>query len=164
MRASKIEIFRIKDPAEKSNICREILLALPQWFGIASANAEYIQGVQNKIFYAAKIEEKVVGFYALEEHFACSKEIYLCAVLPQWHRSKVGTALQRFVEEQLGNQGVRYLSVKTLSAQHPDKNYAKTRMFYQKMGFLPLQIFPLLWGKDNPCLLMIKEISCNRDR
>jgi GNAT superfamily N-acetyltransferase len=164
MSEKAIEICLIKPAAEKARICREILSALPQWFGIASANAEYIQGVQGKIFYAAKIESKVVGFYALEEHFAQSYEIYLCAVLPQWHGCKIGTNLQRFVEKELCNQGVKYLCVKTLSAQHPDKNYARTRLFYQRMGFLPLQIFPLLWGKDNPCLLMIKEITGNCER
>ncbi|MFO7897199.1 MAG: GNAT family N-acetyltransferase [Candidatus Cloacimonadales bacterium] len=156
---NQIEICLVKDAAEKSKICREILSALPQWFGIPEANAEYIRQVQSKIFFAAQVQQKVVGFYALEAHSASSAEIYLCAVLPQWQGQKIGTTLQKYVEHYLQEEGVKFLTVKTLSAQHPDQYYAKTRKFYQKMGFVVLQELPDLWGEDNPCLLMLKILE-----
>lgn len=48
--------------------------------------------------------------------------------------------------------------VKTLAPSHPDRNYAKTRAFYQRVGFRPLEELPELWGEANPCLLMVKRI------
>ena len=51
------------------------------------------------------------------------------------------------------------MTVKTLSERHPDKNYAKTRDFYEKCGFRVFEEFPELWGEANPCLYMIKEVK-----
>jgi len=51
------------------------------------------------------------------------------------------------------------LQVKTLDKSHPDKNYACTRKFYEAMGFRPLECIPELWGKDNPCLIMVMYIG-----
>ena len=43
----------------------------------------------------------------------------------------------------------------------------ETREFYLSMGFAPLEIFPLFWNEENPCLFMAKylgnnEVSMNR--
>ena len=38
-------------------------------------------------------------------------------------------------------------------------DYAKTRKFYLKSGFKPLEVFPLLWDESNPCLFMVKRIE-----
>jgi hypothetical protein len=59
----------------------------------------------------------------------------------------------------LRGQGVEYLQVKTLSDAHPDAGYARTRAFYQAMGFRPLQELPELWGEENPCLQMVKGLG-----
>jgi hypothetical protein len=34
----------------------------------------------------------------------------------------------------------------------------ETRKFYEAIGFVPLEVFPTLWGSENPCLVMIKNI------
>ena len=36
-------------------------------------------------------------------------------------------------------------------------NYARTRHFYEKMGFLPLEETDL-WGADTPSLIMVKPL------
>ena len=33
------------------------------------------------------------------------------------------------------------------------------RQFYSSLGFLPLEEFPELWGKENPCLMLVKVIQ-----
>jgi hypothetical protein len=38
-------------------------------------------------------------------------------------------------------------------------NYASTREFYEAMSFRPLECLPELWGKDNPCLVMVMYIG-----
>jgi len=37
--------------------------------------------------------------------------------------------------------------------------YAATRRFYEAIAFEPIEVFPALWGPDNPCLLMLKGLS-----
>ena len=39
------------------------------------------------------------------------------------------------------------------------KSYKKTRLFYQSVGFKPLEVFPMHWDKDNPCLFMAKSLA-----
>lgn len=34
-----------------------------------------------------------------------------------------------------------------------------TRKFYEKCGFVPFDEFLTLWGDDNPCLYMLKEVE-----
>lgn len=53
---------------------------------------------------------------------------------------------------------VTLLEVKTLGSSYPHESYARTRHFYEKMGFLPLGKTDL-WGKDSPCLLMVKTLG-----
>jgi len=48
--------------------------------------------------------------------------------------------------------------VKTLDESAPDAFYAKTRQFYLRAGFKPLEVFPLHWNKENPCLFMAKPL------
>ncbi|MEN6523457.1 MAG: N-acetyltransferase, partial [Anaerolineaceae bacterium] len=47
---------------------------------------------------------------------------------------------------------------KTLDASRCCEEYDRTRAFYEAMGFRPLEVFPELWDKDNPCLLMVKRL------
>jgi GNAT superfamily N-acetyltransferase len=79
-------------------------------------------------------------------------------VLPEYHRGGIGRRLVAAAEAWLRGQAVEYLQVKTLSPAHPDPGYSRTRAFYQALGFRPLEEFPLLWGAETPCLLMVKGI------
>ena len=48
-----IDIKEVHEPSEKSNICNEILRALPNWFGFESSIIDYTEQVQSMPFYAA---------------------------------------------------------------------------------------------------------------
>lgn len=61
------------------------------------------------------------------------------------------------VEDDAVRRGVRLLQVKTLGASHPDAGYARTRHFYERWGFLPLEE-TALWGEGTPCLIMVKPL------
>lgn len=56
-------------------------------------------------------------------------------------------------------KGYEFLQVKTLDESHPDVHYSGTRKFYLSVRFRPLECLPELWGKENPCLIMIKHIG-----
>jgi coenzyme F420-0:L-glutamate ligase/coenzyme F420-1:gamma-L-glutamate ligase len=49
--------------------------------------------------------------------------------------------------------------VKTLAPTRPDENYARTRAFYEAMGFTPLEVFPELWDPRNPALQLVKRVE-----
>jgi ribosomal protein S18 acetylase RimI-like enzyme len=142
----------------KSAVCAPILAALPEWFGIEEANRQYIEDIKQLPTLLASFNGETVGFLTLRDHNRYSAEIHVMAVKPEIHRRGVGRALLNKAERHLRQRGFEYLQVKTLSAAHPDRNYARTREFYQAMGFCPLEEFPELWGPANPCLQMIKGL------
>lgn len=74
------------------------------------------------------------------------------------HGQGVGTAMMAAIEADSTARGVRLLEVKTLGASHPDPGYARTRHFYEKRGFLPLEETDL-WGEETPCLIMVKTLN-----
>jgi ribosomal protein S18 acetylase RimI-like enzyme len=49
------------------------------------------------------------------------------------------------------------MQVKTLGPSRPDEHYAKTRAFYEALGFRPLEEFKQIWDENNPCLVMVKR-------
>lgn len=151
-------IQKMEAPAEKQKICETILASLPLWFGIPEANREYIEGVITSIFYAVFLDARAIGFFAFHRDFSHVAEIYVCGIHPAYHDKGLGSAVLHHIEKQLMQQKVKYLTVKTLSPQHPSKEYAATREFYKANGFEPLAEFPDLWGAANPCLQMIKRL------
>jgi hypothetical protein len=44
-----------------------------------------------------------------------------------------------------------------------DEHYARTRAFYQAMGFRPLEEFKQIWDEANPCGLMVKYLGKQED-
>jgi GNAT superfamily N-acetyltransferase len=80
------------------------------------------------------------------------------AVRPEAHRRGIGRALVEAAESYARGLGVEYMQVKTLAASRPDEEYARTRTFYEALGFRPLEEFPRIWDADNPCLVLVKRL------
>lgn len=153
-----LDIKAVSQPKEKSEICELVLRSLPEWFGVEESIKEYINGVKASTFFSAYIGEIPIGFMSLKEHNEFTSEIYLTGILEEFHRRGIGKRLIEVVEDMLIKQNKIFLTVKTLSSSHPDEGYRKTREFYRSVGFYPLEEFPELWGKENPCLLMVKKL------
>ncbi len=140
--------------------CAALLRALPDWFGIEAAIIHYREAVDTlPTFLALGAAERAVGFITLKQHSPAAAELYVMGVLPEMHRQGVGTALVARAEMYLREQNISYFQVKTLAPTHPDPGYARTRAFYEALGFCHLEIFPELWGAENPCLLLIKYLD-----
>ncbi len=139
-----------------SSLCLPILNSVPEWFGIEEANQHYLDYLDNNPTFVAYRQNTATGFLALKQHFPQSAEIYVMIVHRDYHRQGIGRALIETAENYLKKRGAHFLQVKTLSEGHPDQNYAKTRAFYQGVGFVPLEEFPTLWGEHNPALQLIK--------
>ena len=146
-------------PTGSGAICRVILDALPEWFGIPEANDDYVAFAETAPSVIASIDGQDVGLLTLHLHSPYAAEIHLIAVMPEHHRSGIGRTMLHHAERRLASSGVEFLQVKTLSEKRPDPNYDKTRQFYLAQGFRPLEEFPTLWDPSNPALQLIKSLS-----
>lgn len=156
--APKVD-WEIKGPVYGGGkACQPVLEALPDWFGIQDANRQYLRDIETLPTFLVTLEDRVVGFLSILDHSDSAAEIHILGVERAYHRQGIGTALVRACERYLSAHRVEFLQVKTLSESHPDVNYAKTRAFYQAMGFKKLQELPTLWGEANPCLMLVKSL------
>lgn len=154
-----MELREISDSQQKIKISTDILKKLPEWFGIPEATEDYIRYSSDMPFFAIYLESKAVGFIAIKENNQYTVEIYVMGVDPKHHKKGIGKNLVTRAKEWCRGHGYEFLQVKTLDETHLDVNYACTRKFYKAMGFRPLECLPEIWGKDNPCLVMIMYIG-----
>ncbi len=153
--------YRIEEPVlpeRKAQLAREILGALPQWFGIPESTAEYVEGCKMLPFAALYHGEAAVGFCALKQTAPQAGELYVLGLLPDWHRKGGGRRLLAWAEDYARKAGWRLLQVKTLDASARSAEYDRTREFYHAMGFVDLECFPALWDERNPCLVLVKPL------
>ena len=155
-------VFEVKEVHEqeaKSKICDRILRALPNWFGNEAAIIDYTAIVRDMPFLSAFVDGEPVGFAAIKDHNPYTAEVCVMGVLASYHRQGIGRELICRCEEYCLANGKEFLTVKTLDGSRESKSYEKTRRFYLSVGFKPLEVFPLYWDKDNPCLFLVKHIS-----
>lgn len=135
-----------------------LLRTVPQRFGREDANQEYVQDARTKETWTVRErQERVLGVALVERHFPHVAEIHLIVVDQEFHGQGVGTALIAAIEEDGRTSGVRLLEVKTLGMSDPNPEYTRTRLFYESVGFLPLEETDL-WGEDTRCLIMVKPL------
>lgn len=139
--------------------CERILRALPDWFGIEEAIRDYVRAVQAMDTWLAEEGGAPVGFVSLHHHNPHSAEIHVMAVDRACHGRGIGRQLVEHAEAAARERGAEFLQVKTLGPSRPDPNYERTRGFYAQMGFRPLEENSL-WGDTNPCLILVKHLSC----
>lgn len=147
----------IKDVQVPQEVAR-LLRSVPEWFGQTEANEDYVQAAKSKETWTVRDESgEVVGVTLVDRHFPHVAEIHLMVVQRSAHGLGVGTSMMRAIEADARARGARLLEVKTLGASHPDMGYARTRQFYERCGFLPLEETDL-WGEETPCLIMVKAL------
>jgi N-acetylglutamate synthase-like GNAT family acetyltransferase len=142
----------------QSSVCIPILRLLPEWFGIEAAILNYEREIEALPTFLAKLDGQVLGFLSLKQHFPASAEIYVMGVCPEAQHGGIGQALVKAAEAHARELGVEYLQVKTLGPSNPDPGYAKTRAFYEALGFRPLEELKQIWDENNPCLVFIKRL------
>ena len=139
--------------------CEQVLRSLPMWFGIEEALLMYADDTLRLPSFAAVEGERILGFVSLKEHFPQAWEIHCIAVHAASRNAGIGRALVAHVEHWLVARKVSLLQVKTVAANSPSKAYAETREFYDRLGFQALEVFPLLWAPQNPCLLLVNQLQ-----
>ena len=152
-----MEIREITLPNDKQRIAREILEALPEWFGIPEAREEYIKKSAAQPFFAAFDGENAVGFLCLDETGKDTAELYVMGVLKEYHRRGVGRRLFEAAKERARALGYSFLQVKTVQmGKYPE--YDATNRFYLALGFREFEAFPTLWDEWNPCQIYVMSL------
>lgn len=154
-----VSITRVTNPREKSQICEEVLRALPQWFGIEEATRSYILGVAQTDFFVIRLGPLAIGFISLVHHNEFTSEIYCMGLFQEVHGRGLGKQLLNEAENFLKGQRKKFLTVKTLGDSFPDPGYERTKQFYRAVGFIPLEESTEIWGPQVPCLFMVKVLS-----
>ena len=139
--------------------CEQILRSLPLWFGQEESIIQYVGDTSRLPTLAAIQGEALSGFLPLRQHWPQSFEISCLAVRALDRGHGVGRALVDFASSWAAGRGGQFLQVKTLASAHPSPEYAQTRAFYARMGFVPLEVFPTLWSARHPCLQLIKHLD-----
>lgn len=144
-----------RDDADR---CEAIIRGLPDWFGLEEGIAEARGYLESQDGFVAEEDGEVIGFLTCASELPESAEITWMAVAAGAHRRGIGRALVDALVSKTREDGRELLLVKTLAGSHPSPEYAATRAFYRSMGFLPVAVFPDLWGPANPCLLMVRPL------
>ena len=135
--------------------CDAILAELPDWFGIPASNAAYAQAAGHEEAWVAEADGVPVGLMVLTDQGFSAIDLHLLAVRPHLHGHGVGKALVAQARTLAAERGKRYLTVKTQGPSREYAPYRRTRLFYEAVGFAPLEEFTEIWGPENPCLIMI---------
>ena len=151
-------ITQVTVPAEKKRIAREILEALPDWFGVAESREEYIGNSAGQPFFAAFLANQAVGFLCLKETGRATVELAVMGVKQPCHRQGVGRALFSAAKRYAVHAGYEFMQVKTVRMGLYE-DYDRTNLFYQSLGFQEFEVFPTLWDENNPCQIYVMHLD-----
>lgn len=156
MSSNEITIVSVENTEEKTRIVEEILLDLPEWFGLPESTRDYIEQSKELTLFAAKNNSNIIGFITLKETSDDVCEVHCMGIKKDYHRKGVGTKLHN-VFENFAKEKYEFIQVKTVDEGHY-KEYNQTIAFYKSIGFKKMEVFPTLWDEWNPCLILIKKI------
>lgn len=152
-----MKIIEITDTMQKQAITRQILEALPEWFGIAEAREEYINESIKYPFFSAFDEDIPIGFVYLKQTGTSTIELAAMGVLRKYHHQGVGTDLIAVAKEYAYKQKYLFLQVKTVKMGCYEL-YDQTNRFYLAQGFHEFEVFPTLWDTHNPCQVYVMAL------
>lgn len=152
-----MDIKLIDDYDDKQKIARQILEALPDWFGIEDARESYIKESADQLFFAAFDKNQAIGFLCLKETGKDTLEISVMGVLKDYHRHGIGKELFLNAKKLAIENGYSFLQVKTVQMGRYEI-YDNTNRFYLSLGFKEFEVFPDLWDKWNPCQIYIMAL------
>ena len=153
-----IKIKNVEQPDEKTAITLKIMHSLPSWFSPPEDIESKAIIHREYPFFAAFDDDIPVGFIALKIHNEYTADIFNMGILETYHRQGIGRRLLEAIEMYCKENGYHYLTVKTLDSSVEYEPYERTRSFYKKVGFIPLEVFTTFWNEENPCLFMAKYL------
>ena len=151
----KIEIRQIEHAEEKRTICRAILEALPEWFGIPASAGGIHPRERGQALFCRDGRRKTRRLSVSERDGArhgravCDGRFEGAAQDgrrgARWWRRPGGAAREA---------GYAFMQVKTVQ-MGKYAEYDATNRFYLAMGFKEFEVFPHLWDEWNPCQVYV---------
>ncbi len=151
-------IRQIDDPQQKKNIARDILYALPEWFGIPESTETYIRESAAQTMVASLDGDRANGFLCLKRTGRDTVELAVMGVRKELHRRGIGRGLFEAAKAIAVSQGYSFMQVKTVQMGQY-KEYDQTNRFYLSLGFKEFECFPTLWDEWNPCQIYVMSLS-----
>jgi GNAT superfamily N-acetyltransferase len=146
-------------PSGSGAHCRAILATIGDWFGMPASNAEYEALAEAGPAVVALDGHHVVGLMLLKRHFATTLEVYFIGVDRSRHRQGAGRALMDHAEAVARAESRRFVMVKTQGPSASYEPYARTRRFYETLGYAALEELDVGWGPENPTLILAKPVG-----
>lgn len=114
--------------------------------------------MKKHLLYIAADSSEVTGFMVIQHKNRYLAEILWMGVKPEYQNQGVGSALIKYITEELKSQGIRLLQIKTLSEDAEYSPYEKTRRFYEEMRFIHIETIDPYpgWAPNNPCAIYVK--------
>ncbi|MBE5801496.1 MAG: GNAT family N-acetyltransferase [Clostridiales bacterium] len=154
-----ITVKEIVSGAQKEAITIHIMGSLIEWFSPAEDIPVKAKQHREMPFFAVFDGEECIGFAALKPHNRHTAEIYNLGVLKAFHQQGAGRLLVNACVQYCLKRSMTFLTVKTLDESADYEPYQRTRTFYRKEGFLPLEVMPTYWNEENPCLFLAKVVD-----
>lgn len=160
VRHDPLTVIELSNDGERNRSAAEaVLRALPEWFGLEEPILDYVAQAALLPTFIASNGREDVGFLTLKPYETSAAEISAMGVRPDLHRKGYGRALVAAAVAHARAEHRSILQVKTLGPSHPDAGYARTRRFYEAVGFVPMEETTTFWGDENPCLIMVKSLT-----
>jgi GNAT superfamily N-acetyltransferase len=153
--------FTIEErPSGSGAHCRRLLGTIGDWFGMPASNAEYEALAETgPAVLALDGDGAVVGLMLLKRHFETTLEVYFIGVARSRHRQGAGRALMDHAEALARAEHRRFVMVKTQGPSANYEPYARTRRFYEALGYSALEELDVGWGPENPTLILAKAVG-----
>ena len=151
-------IRQIDDPQQRKNIARDILYALPEWFGIPESTETYIRESAVQTMVAFLDGDRANGFLCLKQTGRDTVELAVMGVRKELHRRGIGRELFEAAKAIAVSQGYSFMQVKTVQMGQYEE-YDQTNRFYLSLGFKEFECFPTLWDEWNPCQIYVMSLS-----
>ena len=137
--------------------CLAIGAALPDYF----TPAGLVQMAHDLTVHEVWVREQagtIVGFVIVERKVSPVLEIVWLAVAPDQQGQGHGSALIAALAVHATRESIALLEVKTLAATVESPRYARTRQFYERRGFVLLDVIDPYpgWSPGNPCALYVR--------
>ena len=123
---------------QAEQLCRQITIDLPEYFGLPECNEHYALGVHTRTNFAIKINDEYIGLLSLDFPYPQNSNIYWMGILRQHHGHGYGHLLMEAAIKEAKKHDAKTMTVETLSPDESDANYLKTYLFYENTGFMPL--------------------------
>lgn len=152
------KIAVVENVEQKQKIARDILTALPEWFGIPESTENYIRKSKDEVMIASFEDGKANGFLCLKETGNATVELSVMGVLKPFHQKGIGKMMFEEAKKFAVSKGYSFMQVKTVQ-MGKYKEYDGTNRFYLSLGFKEFEVMPELWDESNPCQIYVMSLK-----